>query len=39
MYTNGNSDNILSVLDNFTLDNPEDIMIQVAENFRKRRNH
>ena len=32
-----NSNNILSVLDNFTLDNPEDIMMQVAENFRKRR--
>lgn len=32
-----NSDNILSVLDNFTLDNPDDIMMQVAENFRKRR--
>lgn len=32
-----NNDNILSVLDNFTLDNPDDIMMQVAENFRKRR--
>ena len=32
-----NSNNILSVLDNFTLDNPDDIMMQVAENFRKRR--
>lgn len=37
MHTNGNSNNILSVLDNFTLDNPDDIMMQVAENFRKRR--
>ncbi len=37
MVINGNSDNILSVLDSFTLDNAEDIMIQVAENFRKRR--
>ena len=32
-----NSNSILSVLDNFTLDNPDDIMMQVAENFRKRR--
>ena len=32
-----NSNNILSVLDNFALDNPDDIMMQVAENFRKRR--
>lgn len=32
-----NSNNILSVLDNFTLDNLDDIMMQVAENFRKRR--
>ncbi len=32
-----NSNNILSILDNFTLDNPEDIMMEVAENFRKRR--
>lgn len=32
-----NSNIILSVLDNFTLDNPDDIMMQVAENFRKRR--
>ena len=32
-----NSNNILSVLDNFTFDNPDDIMMQVAENFRKRR--
>ena len=32
-----NSNNILSILDNFTLDNPDDIMMQVAENFRKRR--
>ena len=33
----GNSNNMLSVLDNFTLDNSDDIMMQVAENFRKRR--
>lgn len=32
-----NSNNILSVLDNYTLDNPDDIRMQVAENFRKRR--
>ena len=31
------SNNILSLLDNFTLDNSEDIMMQVAEDFRKRR--
>lgn len=29
--------NILAVLNNFTLDNPTDIMMLVAENFRKRR--
>ncbi|MDE7410798.1 MAG: helix-turn-helix domain-containing protein [Paramuribaculum sp.] len=32
-----NSNNILSILDNFTFDNPDDIMMQVAEDFRKRR--
>ena len=32
-----NSSNILAVLDNFTLSRPEDIMQQVASNFRKRR--
>lgn len=32
-----NSNNIISVLDNFTLDNPDEIAMQVAENFRKRR--
>ena len=37
MNTANNSNNILSVLDNFTLDNPDDIMMHVAENFRKRR--
>ena len=37
MDITNNSNNILSVLDNFTLNNPDDIMIQVAENFRKRR--
>ena len=34
-YTN--SDNILSILDNFTLDNADEIAQQVAESFRKRR--
>ena len=34
---NSISNNILSLLDNFTLDNSEDIMMQVAEDFRKRR--
>ncbi len=37
MEINSNSNNILSVLDSFTLDNSDDIMMQVAENFRKRR--
>ncbi|MDE6341238.1 MAG: XRE family transcriptional regulator [Muribaculaceae bacterium] len=37
MNISNESNNILSVLDNFTLDNPDDIMMQVAENFRKRR--
>ena len=37
MYINSNSNNILSVLDSFMLDNCDDIMMQVAENFRKRR--
>ena len=32
-----NSNNMLSVLEGYTLDNPEDIMMLVAENFRKRR--
>ncbi len=32
-----NSNNILSVLDGFTLDNTDDIAVQVAESFRKRR--
>lgn len=32
-----NSDNILSLLDGYTLDNSDDIVRQVAENFRKRR--
>lgn len=37
MEISSNSNNILSVLNNFTLDNADDIMMQVAENFRKRR--
>jgi len=32
-----NNDNMLSVLDGFVLDNPDDIALQVAENFRRRR--
>ncbi|MDE7387049.1 MAG: helix-turn-helix domain-containing protein [Muribaculaceae bacterium] len=32
-----NNSNILAVLNDFTLDNPNDIMMLVAENFRKRR--
>lgn len=32
-----NSNTMLSVLDNFTLDNSDDIMMLVAANFRKRR--
>ena len=32
-----NSNNILSVLDSFVFDNSDDIMMHVAENFRKRR--
>ena len=31
------TDNILSLLDNYTLDNGEDIAREVADNFRKRR--
>ena len=37
MKISDNSSNMLSVLDNFTLDNSEDIAMQVAESFRKRR--
>lgn len=37
MDINSNSDNMLSVLENFVLDNSDDIMMQVAEDFRKRR--
>ncbi|WP_251620583.1 helix-turn-helix domain-containing protein [Odoribacter lunatus] len=37
MQIESNSSNILSVLDNFTLDNPDDIARLVAKNFRKRR--
>ena len=31
------SDNMLSVLDGFTLDNAEDISMKIADDFRKRR--
>lgn len=37
MMQQQNSDNILSVLDNFVLDNADDIARQVADSFRKRR--
>lgn len=37
MDASRDSGNILSVLDGFTLDNPDDIAMQVAEDFRKRR--
>lgn len=37
MGFNANSDNMLSVLEGFVLDNSEDIIAQVAENFRRRR--
>lgn len=37
MEISSNSNNILAVLDSFTLDNTEDIFRLVAENFRKRR--
>lgn len=37
MINNTDSNNILSLLDSFTLDNSEDIAQQVAENFRRRR--
>ena len=37
MEMSGNSNSILSVLEGFALDNAEEIAMQVAENFRKRR--
>ena len=37
MIQNTNNDNILSLLDSFTLDNADDIARQIAANFRKRR--
>lgn len=37
MVQHTNSDSILSILGNFTLDNADDIAQQVAESFRKRR--
>lgn len=37
MFQSTDNDNILSLLDSFTLDNANDITRQVAENFRKRR--
>ncbi|MDE5789681.1 MAG: helix-turn-helix domain-containing protein [Muribaculaceae bacterium] len=37
MAVDSNSNSILAILENFTFDNSADIMIQVAEDFRKRR--
>lgn len=37
MRYSSNNNNILSILDDFTLDNSTDIAMQVAEDFRKRR--
>ena len=37
MAIDNNRDNILAVLDGFTLDNTDDIAMQVADSFRKRR--
>ncbi len=37
MDIGNNNSNILAVLENYMLDNPEDIMMQVAGDFRKRR--
>lgn len=37
MINISNSNNILSLLEGFTLDNPEDLALKVAENFRRRR--
>lgn len=34
---NEDTNNILSVLDNFTLDNSDSVGIEIAENFRRRR--
>lgn len=37
MEIDANTNNILAILDRFTLDNPADIALHVAESFRKRR--
>ncbi len=37
MEISNNNNTILSVLDSFTFDNADDIMMHVAENFRRRR--
>lgn len=37
MMQSTNTNNILSLLDNFTLDNSDDIAREIADNFRKRR--
>ncbi len=36
MANDGNINNLLALLEGFTLDNPEDIAMQVAEDFRRR---
>ena len=37
MTEESNTDNLLALLDGFTLDNSEDISRQIADNFRRRR--
>ncbi len=37
MAQDSNSDNLLTLLEGFTLDNADDIAREVAENFRRRR--
>lgn len=37
MFENSNTNSILLLLDGFTLDNPDDITKEVADNFRRRR--
>lgn len=37
MIEERNTNNLLSLLDGFKLDNPDDIMQEVADNFRRRR--
>lgn len=37
MAFNGDNDNMLSVLDGYTLVNPDDIALQIAKDFKQRR--